>query len=196
MRGLDDTDREILSLLLEDGRRPYREIAAEVDLSPPAVSDRVERLEELGLIRRFTVDIDRRLLQEGHPILVTIDCEPGAGQQVQEALTTEEFVDHVFRSADDRLICTAFAADGEVGDVLAAALPLDLVDSYEIGLLADSAWEPSVGDAELAVECVECGNTVTAEGTRQTLDGTTYHFCCSSCEENFVGRYEELSQGA
>ena len=55
--------------------------------------------------RRFTVDIDRRLLQEGHPILVTIDCKPGAGQQVQDALAPREFVDHVFRSADDRLIC-------------------------------------------------------------------------------------------
>jgi len=196
MRGLDDTDREILRLLLENGRRPYREIAAEVDLSPPAVSDRVERLEELGLIRRFTVDIDRRLLRDGHPILVTIDCEPGAGRQVQDALAPREFVDHVFRSADGRLICTAFAGEGEVGDLLSEALPLEHVSSYEIGLLADSTWEPSVGGAELAVDCVECGNTVTEEGTRQTLDGTTYHFCCSSCEENFVTRYEELSEGA
>ena len=41
MRGLDDTDREILRLLLENGRKPYREIASAVDLSAPAVSDRV-----------------------------------------------------------------------------------------------------------------------------------------------------------
>ena len=40
MRDIDDTDRELLRLLLEDARRPYSELAEAVDLSPPAVSDR------------------------------------------------------------------------------------------------------------------------------------------------------------
>ena len=196
MRGLDDTDREILRLLLEDGRRPYREIASEVDLSAPAVSDRVERLRELGLLRRFTVDLDRRLLQEGQPIIVTVDCEPGSSKRVQEQLVSRDFVDHVFRTADDRLVCTAFAGDGEVGELLSEALPLDVVSDYDVGLLADTAWQPNVGGAELDLECVECGNSVTAEGTRETLDGTTYHFCCPSCRDNFLQQYEELSEGA
>ncbi|MFB6083699.1 MAG: Lrp/AsnC family transcriptional regulator, partial [Halorientalis sp.] len=47
MRGLDETDREILDILLSDGRRPYSDIAEAVDLSPPAVSDRIDRLQEL-----------------------------------------------------------------------------------------------------------------------------------------------------
>lgn len=196
MRGLDDTDREILRLLLEDGRRPYREIASEVDLSAPAVSDRVERLRELGLIRRFTVDLNRQLLAEGQPILVTIHCEPGTGTRVQEQLSPKEFVDHVFRTADDRIICTAVTGRGEVGDLLSEALPHDVIQDYEVGLLADSAWQPNVEQAELALECVECGNTVTTEGVQETLEDTTYHFCCSSCRDNFVQRYEQLSEGA
>jgi len=196
MRGLDETDREILRLLLEDGRKPYREIATEVDLSAPAVSDRVERLEELGLLRRFTVDLDRSLLREGQPVLLRIDCDPGAGPRVQEALAPLDVVEHVFRTADDLLLCTAVAGEEEIGVLLSDALPLGVVRSYDIKLLVESAWQPTVDQAELALECVECGNTVTAEGTQEEIDGTLYHFCCSSCQEKFLARYEQLSEGA
>ena len=43
MRGIDDTDREILRLLTDDARRPCRDIADAVGLSPPAVADRIAR---------------------------------------------------------------------------------------------------------------------------------------------------------
>lgn len=48
MTGLDDIDREIPQLLMEDARRPYRVIAEQVDRSPPLVSDRIERLRDVG----------------------------------------------------------------------------------------------------------------------------------------------------
>jgi DNA-binding Lrp family transcriptional regulator len=47
MRDLDETDLEILQLLLSDARRPYSDIAETVGLSAPAVSDRVSRLREI-----------------------------------------------------------------------------------------------------------------------------------------------------
>ena len=50
MRDLDETDLEILQLLLSNARRPYSDIADVVGLSPPAVSDRVSRLQETGRI--------------------------------------------------------------------------------------------------------------------------------------------------
>jgi DNA-binding Lrp family transcriptional regulator len=196
MRGLDDTDREILRLLLEDGRRPYREIASAVDLSAPAVSDRVDRLQDLGLIRRFTVDIDRSLLREGRHVLIRIDCEPDTGARVQDAIEPIDAVDHVFRTADDTVVCTAFVADTEVGSFLGEAVPLEFVREYDVDLLADATLQPDVGEAELAIDCVECGNTVTAEGTQERIDGTLYHFCCASCRENFRETYEELREGA
>jgi len=46
MRGFDDTDRELLALLQEDARCPYSELADAVGLLAPAVSDRIERLQE------------------------------------------------------------------------------------------------------------------------------------------------------
>jgi DNA-binding Lrp family transcriptional regulator/YHS domain-containing protein len=194
MRGLDETDRAILRLLLEDGRRPYSEIASAVDLSAPAVSDRVDRLVELGVIRRFTVDIDRSTLREGWPVLVTVRATPGAGSDVRAALADAQAVEHLFLTADERVVCTVVAEDPAA--VLAGALPTDAVREYDVRPLQESSWTPRVGQAELALDCVECGNTVGADGEHEVLDGEHYHFCCSSCRDAFLDRYERFDERA
>lgn len=195
MRGLDETDWEILDLLLADGRRPYSDIADEVGLSAPAVSDRVERLREVGLIRRFTVDLDQSLLRDGTPLLVTVEATPGAGAQVRDALAPLEAVEHVFRTADGTVVCTVTLPADAVAERLEATLPMDAVRSYDVSVLADRDWQPGVGQSEFAPECVECGNTVTSEGEQARFDGTLYHFCCESCRESFTEQYEQLEDG-
>ncbi len=55
---LDALDHRILSLLLSDGRAPASQIADQVGLSRPAVAERIEKLERLGVIRGTTVVVD------------------------------------------------------------------------------------------------------------------------------------------
>ena len=198
MLDLDDTDREILRLLLEDGRRPYSDIAARVDLSAPAVSDRVERLREMGVVRGFTVDIDRAVLREGVPVLVDVAAEPGHASEIEAALADADPVQHCVRTADGRVTASATLEQTEVADFLDATLDLATVDHYDVRLVADSSWTPGSGvtDAEFAPACAECGNTVDAEGERHVLDGEPYYFCCGSCETRFVDQYESLKEGA
>jgi len=196
MRGLDDTDREILDILLSDGRRPYSDIAEAVDLSPPAVSERIERLQEIGVVRRFTVDLDRSVLREGVPVLVDLRVRPEHAETVAGALSESDPVEHVFTTADERVVVTATVPDGDVRGLLAEAIEMETIDGYDVDLLADTAWSPSTADAEFAPECAECGNTVDTEGETTELDGTLYHFCCSSCRSRFVDQYEALREGA
>lgn len=196
MRGLDDTDREILDILLADGRRPYSDIAEAVDLSPPAVSDRIERLRELGVVRRFTVELDRSVLRDGVPVLIDLQAHPGRAEVVADALSDADPVERVFSTVDDRVVVTATVTDGDVSGLLGETVEMDAIDGYDVDLLADTVWSPSMEDAEFAPECAECGNAVDAEGQTVELDGTHYHFCCASCESQFVDHYEELREGA
>ncbi len=55
---LDQTDRRIVALLRDDARRSFRDIGEQVGLSAPAVKRRVDRLEELGVIRGYTAIVD------------------------------------------------------------------------------------------------------------------------------------------
>lgn len=62
---IDDTDRAILDLLRENARRPLREIAQSVGLTVAPVQRRIARLEKLGVIERYTVQINHGRIATG-----------------------------------------------------------------------------------------------------------------------------------
>ncbi|TCC25792.1 Lrp/AsnC family transcriptional regulator [Kribbella speibonae] len=62
---LDDTDRAILDLLRDNARRPLREIATAVGLTVAPVQRRITRLEKLGVIERYTVQINHGRIAGG-----------------------------------------------------------------------------------------------------------------------------------
>ena len=196
MRELDETDLEILRLLVADSRRPYSEIADIVDLSPPAVSDRVARLEEQGIIRQFTVDVDRSKLREGRPVLVTLTVAPTGVDATRDSLRDADGVEHVFVTASGRVVFYADAPGTGVREWLDAILDWDRIREYEVELVSDVEWAATAGGTEFALSCVECGNTVTSEGVMRRVDGEVKQFCCSSCESRYLDRYEELQESA
>lgn len=59
---VDKTDRRILELLQQNGRRTFGDIGREVGLSAPAVKRRIDRLEESGVIRGYTTLVDNSYL--------------------------------------------------------------------------------------------------------------------------------------
>ena len=61
---MDSTDRAILSLLKQNARASASEISKRVSLSVPAVSERIKKLEQSGVIRQYTVRLDRQLTGE------------------------------------------------------------------------------------------------------------------------------------
>ncbi|MUW15494.1 ArsR family transcriptional regulator, partial [Halorubrum sp. CBA1125] len=83
-----------------------------------------------------------------------------------------------------------------VREVVDEAVGLGSVRDLSVRVLEERAWTPAIGEADLAIDCVECGNTVTAEGESARIDGTLYHFCCGSCREKFEERHGRLREGA
>lgn len=72
---LDDIDRTILRALQANGRITNADLARQVNLSPPAVHARMRRLEDQGIIRRFTVVLDRESLGFEMLCLISIRME-------------------------------------------------------------------------------------------------------------------------
>ncbi|MBN9744863.1 ArsR family transcriptional regulator [Amycolatopsis sp. A1MSW2902] len=63
---LDDVDRHLLKLLQSDGRLTFSELGRRVSLSAPAVTERVRRLEQHGVITGYAARVDPEKL--GRPI--------------------------------------------------------------------------------------------------------------------------------
>lgn len=59
---LDAVDRQLLLLLARDARMSQRGLARELRMSPPAIGDRISRLEREGVIRGYSVTIDWSVL--------------------------------------------------------------------------------------------------------------------------------------
>lgn len=74
---LDATDRKLLRLLQEDGRRSYRALGEMVDLRAPSVHARVQRLEKEGYIRGYHADVDPEKVGRGLTAFVSIGLEGG-----------------------------------------------------------------------------------------------------------------------
>lgn len=144
MRSLDETDLDILRLLLEDARRPYKDIADIVGVSPPTVSDRVQRLENLGVIRQFTLDIDRSKLNEGVGVLIEIQMRPDADDRVADRLAAADQVERVYETADARLVVNATVNEDMVRPMLKSAIDMGFVDEYDVRLLSEAIWRPQL----------------------------------------------------
>lgn len=57
---MDETDKKILNLLKENARMSYSEIAQKVALSAPAVKERITKLEENGIIDKYTIQLNHQ----------------------------------------------------------------------------------------------------------------------------------------
>ena len=75
---LDEVNRGILTALTKDPRLSTAELARRVGMSAPAVRERVNRLEEVGVIRGYRLDVDPAAM--GIPVAAWVRIKPGPGQ--------------------------------------------------------------------------------------------------------------------
>ncbi|MEU7853885.1 Lrp/AsnC family transcriptional regulator [Nonomuraea sp. NPDC049141] len=73
-KGMDALDLRILAELQVDARLSFAELGRRVALSAPAVAERVQRLEETGVITGYHAEVDPRAL--GFPVTVMVRIRP------------------------------------------------------------------------------------------------------------------------
>jgi len=196
MRQLDDTDLRILSLLADNARRAYSNIGDEVGLSGPAVSDRVQRLQETGILERFTIEVDREHLRSGVPVLVRVHPLGEKVDAVRHRVSEDEGVEHVFVTAEREVVFFGHAKRDDVRGWIETVLGEHDDAAYEVTLVDEHAWTPSFEGTEFAIACAECSNTVDAQGEIARVSDQVRHFCCASCREKYENRYERLADDA
>ena len=74
---LDRVDREILRLLREDGRISLAAVAKAVNLSGPAVHERVRKLEQRGIIAGYHAVLSPEALERSHVAFIQVTLFEG-----------------------------------------------------------------------------------------------------------------------
>ncbi|AAV47407.1 AsnC family transcriptional regulator [Haloarcula quadrata] len=90
---VDDTDREVVNALLQDGRASARDIAAATGIAATTVSRRMDDLESTGVIDEYTVDIDYGALGYDVTAVFQLSVEgDGLGRVVDQLRDRREMV--------------------------------------------------------------------------------------------------------
>ncbi len=78
---LDETDKKILNILLDDSRQSFRDIAKRIKKSPVTVMKRIRAMERAGIIRKYSVKID--YVRAGYDVEVIIQLRISKGKLFQ-----------------------------------------------------------------------------------------------------------------
>jgi Lrp/AsnC family leucine-responsive transcriptional regulator len=109
---IDDNDLRIIEMLTKNARCSLREIAAVVHLSPSSIRNRMERLVDLGVIKKYTLDVDHRKLGFEVEVVVLITCRPGESDNLYHKLSKYSEIANVLRtSGPANFICMVQVRD-------------------------------------------------------------------------------------
>ena len=76
MKKLDKVDKKIIQILQKNARTPLKEIAAQVFLSSPSVSARIEKLEHEGVITGYSAKVNPLYLNYHIKAFINLEVEP------------------------------------------------------------------------------------------------------------------------
>ncbi|MFG2125436.1 Lrp/AsnC family transcriptional regulator [Streptomyces sp. NPDC048710] len=82
---MDRIDRQILTILLGDGRATYQELGRQVRLSANTVADRVRRLQTSGIVRGYRADLNLAAFGRGLELLSDVRLREGVDRKAFEA---------------------------------------------------------------------------------------------------------------
>lgn len=81
MAELDDLDRRILCELLMDSKRSYRALARRLGVAVTTVINRIQRMEESGIITGYTISVDYEKL--GYELTVVTEITVSKGKLLE-----------------------------------------------------------------------------------------------------------------
>lgn len=95
---------KLLQILTENSRTPFVRIAKEFGVSETAVRKRVRKLEDSGIIRKYTVEIDPKKIGFSIDALIGLDTKPESYISTIERLNQIEEVRGLCSSSGDHMI--------------------------------------------------------------------------------------------
>jgi len=124
--GLDELDIMILERLLKDSRKSLRSIAKEIGTPTSTVHERVRRLVNMGVIKRFTAELDTKVLGMDVTALILVSVEGAYITEVEKVLSAFEQVIAVYDITGefDVAVIAKFRSIDELNSFIKAVLKM------------------------------------------------------------------------
>lgn len=195
---LDEIDSKIIDLLQKDGRMQYKQISQIVGVSIPTVRERIKRLSELGLIKKFTVVTDYTKIAGRVRAIVEAKVMPNV-QELRDALDSIDEVRVAYQVAGDKSIVLHVESDD------LEHLDLTLNKLYELGVkdvtvyvitrvLKEEYGAMVKPNVPLQYRCVFCDCVIYGKPIIKHYYGGKYYFSGEECAKAFKERLDKKIQ--
>jgi Lrp/AsnC family leucine-responsive transcriptional regulator len=140
---MEDLDRRIVRLLLQDGRMSFTDLGKVTGLSTSAVHQRVRRLEGRGVIQGYRAVVDYNAL--GMPLVAFISVtptDPAAPDDVPDRLRDMADIEacHSVAGEESYILKARVSTPGELEDLLARVRTSAMVSTHTTVVLS-TPWE-------------------------------------------------------
>lgn len=112
--GLDELDQKIVRLLIQNARMSYSDIGQQIGISRVAVKNRVQALEEKGIIEEYTTIINPQKISGAISCYFEIETAPDTLTEVAELLRQNDTITQIYRvTGKSKLHVHAVASSNE-----------------------------------------------------------------------------------
>jgi Lrp/AsnC family transcriptional regulator for asnA, asnC and gidA len=101
MEKIDDLDLKIIKELQKDGRASFRDIAEKISVSEGTVYNRVNKLQESKVIKKFVPDIDYSKIGYDITVMIGVITEGGKLSDIERKITESPNVNAVYDVTGD-----------------------------------------------------------------------------------------------
>ncbi len=189
---LDEVDFRILKELQEDGRAPLKNLAKAADVSIPTARSRIQRLVQMGVIRKFTTALDAHKLVGGVTAFITLKAKLSDLKTLADAVSSMVEVSEAYITTGQHdVILKVYMPDmAAMQEFILHKLPqIGGVEGSSSSFVVETVKEqfgptlrPGFG---VKLFCNYDGNQIAGEMIKKNFEGREYYFCCPTCASSF-----------
>lgn len=184
---LDNIDFAIITSLMEDGRKSFRQISREINISTPTVEIRFKRLTESKIIKGVQPIFDLEKFKNVILSIFYIKIVPQESENVTKELKSFSEITNLYLATGEyNLIAKAISYNqSQLEDIRHKVSNIKGINSVYFQVLfktlKDECVFPIQKENVMKIPCIVCGMNIQSFRYKIKVDDSEKYLCCSSC---------------
>lgn len=189
----DRNDLEILKILQKNARASLSEIAKEVKISRPTVKSKIEKLVREGIIKGFTIELDREAIEKN--ITLHIKAKAEALDRLANELKGMNEILEIYEVMNERNVSIkAIVKDIDEAKLFLEKLRTAGLKDIECSIALrkiKEKYETEIGpEIGILLECEYCGREIKDKPQAFKIHNREHYFCCPICLRSYKKKVE------
>ena len=144
---LENTDKKILNIIVENSRLSLRQIAKKANVSAATVMHHIKKLEKDGVIKKYTAKLDYEKAGYDVDVMIEIRISKGKLFEVERKIASHPNVFAVYdiTGAFDSLVLARFPTRRQMDNFLKKLQTYEFVERTETRLILRTMKEENIG---------------------------------------------------